>query len=669
MSKEYFTFLLFIFISIMTSSSLAGQEICDNGIDDDGDGLVDLNDDDCACPVLILSGLIPNPSFEDMTCCPNTEGELDCAVSWIQASRPTTDYVHTCGTLGNPFLGINAPQPFPDGEGGIGFRDGKPGNANFKEYAGACLTEAMEIDLEYKLDFFVGFASHFASRELNMGVFVTTNCNNLPFGNNDQNFGCPMNGPGWTQLGEILVSGNNEWVNVVYEFTVDQPYAAIVLGPACAPHPIFSQDPYFFMDRLTLEEKNKFGVPFAEITGSICEDDLTLVIEGDLGSSYQWYFNGIAIPNETEAFLTLVESPEVEGIYSAVITDDEGCFDSQDYVLTIPSYSSVISAAICDGDVYPFGTQNVTEVGEYEEDFVAADGCDSTVFLTLSFLENTSSNLPISICEADSLIFLDVIATEPGTYEASTINAAGCDSTIFIDLSIIENTSETIERSICDGEIFSLLDVTASEAGSYQAQTTSAAGCDSTITILLDVVPANEGITLSPFIEIELGASVSVEPDFTDPEIISYEWTTTSGVLLSTDRILDSYQALFTETLLLSGVDNNGCPAIDSIELRVDRNVDIYIPNVFTPNNDGNNDNFSLGATLAVIGIESLSIYDRWGNLVYDDKHEGSLDSYEGWNGKYKTQQASEGVYIYHLVVRVLGDQSLSFSGNVTLLR
>jgi gliding motility-associated-like protein len=613
------TLFIILLVSIFCSTDLIGQEICDNGIDDDGDGLIDLNDEDCACPALIPSGLIPNPSFEDMSCCPNDEGELDCAVTWIQASRPTTDYVHTCGVLGNPFLGKNAPLPFPDGEGGIGFRDGKPGNADFKEYAGACLNMAMEVGVDYKLDFFVGFPTDPDSRELNLGVFVTTNCNNLPFGNGDNTFGCPTNGPGWTQLGEILVVGENEWVNVIFDFTADQAYSAIVLGPACAPHPIFSQDPYFFMDRLTLAEKNKFGVPFAEITGSICEDDLTLVIEGDLGSSYQWYFNGIAIPDETGQMLLLEESPDVEGTYSAVITQDDGCFDSQDYVLTIPSYSSTVSASICDGEVLPFGTQILTEEGTYEEVFFAADGCDSTVLL---------------------------------------------------DLAVLENTSEIIEQTICDGDTYTLFDIIATETGSYSTQISNIAGCDSMITVLLDVVPANEGILLDPLIELELGDIIDINPSFTDPDMISYQWTSTnSNLILSEERALADYQAIFSETLILSGIDNNGCPALDSVEIRVNNDVEIYIPNVFSPNNDGNNDNFSIGGTRAVTGIQSITIYDRWGNLVYSDNHVGTLESYEGWNGRFDDQNAAEGVYTYLVLINILGNQSLTFSGNLTLLR
>ena len=65
------------------------QEVCDNAIDDDGDGLVDYNDDECKCDGTVPTSLIPNPSFEELTCCPVSKDQLECAVGWVQASECT----------------------------------------------------------------------------------------------------------------------------------------------------------------------------------------------------------------------------------------------------------------------------------------------------------------------------------------------------------------------------------------------------------------------------------------------------------------------------------------------------------------------------------------------------------------------------------------------------
>ncbi|MEM1214293.1 MAG: gliding motility-associated C-terminal domain-containing protein, partial [Bacteroidota bacterium] len=202
-----FPLLLLLLLALPTL--LLSQEICDNAIDDDGDGLVDLNDPECICEAFVPSSLIPNPSFEEQTCCPSANAMLNCAVSWVQASGPTTDYVHTCNNyLGNTSIPAFAPLPFPDGEGGVGFRDGEDiVNSNYKEYVGACLTEIMEIGQEYRFDFYVGFQDNVpGSMNVDLAIFGSTDCGNLPF-DNSFSPGCPTNTGNYTELGDVSVSG------------------------------------------------------------------------------------------------------------------------------------------------------------------------------------------------------------------------------------------------------------------------------------------------------------------------------------------------------------------------------------------------------------------------------------------------------------------------------
>ena len=126
-----FTILAFSFLFGWIPPGPPGEalvEICDNAIDDDGDGLIDLNDSDCNCPEVEPISLIPNPSFEDQECCPSNRSQMNCATTWIQASAPTTDYLHTCGWMG--WDDLPPPLPFPDGEGCLGFRNGRPGGGN-----------------------------------------------------------------------------------------------------------------------------------------------------------------------------------------------------------------------------------------------------------------------------------------------------------------------------------------------------------------------------------------------------------------------------------------------------------------------------------------------------------------------------------------------------------
>ncbi|MBX2877023.1 MAG: hypothetical protein KTR30_33195, partial [Saprospiraceae bacterium] len=200
-------------------------EICDNAIDDDNDGHIDLQDPDCACPVLEPVSHIPNPSFEEWNCCPESISQLHCAEAWNQASGATTDYLNTCGWMG--WKEFPPPLPFPDGEGIVGFRDGQdieeePG-PSWKEYAGACLLVPLKAGVTYRFQFYLGFSDQRSSPPLNVTFFGNADCKNLPFGRSTPHVGCPTNDTtNWVNLGSVFVSGNRNWVKEEITFTPEQ---------------------------------------------------------------------------------------------------------------------------------------------------------------------------------------------------------------------------------------------------------------------------------------------------------------------------------------------------------------------------------------------------------------------------------------------------------------
>ena len=426
-------------------------EICDNGIDDDGDGLIDLNDTaDCECNLIEPVSLIPNSSFEDINCCPNLQSELSCASGWIQASYPTTDFIHTCGWLGwnNEFDQFPPPQPFPDGQGIVGFRDGvyfPPGDGpdpmevirpNWKEYVGACLLSPMRADSSYYIEFDIGFVDSIVSPPIAVTLFGTTDCVNLPFGGgkDDPLTGCPTNVPEWVELGAVgVVGGEDIWVRAAIEVLHDEDIRAIAIGPSCANN-LNGHNRYYFLDNIILDEFESFQINVSSVSQP-CAEDFALEVEDYPELSYQWYKDGIALVGETSSKLSQIYG---EGNYQIRTINDTDCMLSGIYPFTVPLLINTVYHSICEGESFLFGDQELTEPGFYSDTLSVTSICDSVVVLELEIENAEVDSITAMIFEGESLDVGNQSFSQPGEYEFTVTPPDGCDVQTFLQLSFHE---------------------------------------------------------------------------------------------------------------------------------------------------------------------------------------------------------------------------------------
>ena len=423
-----------LLLCLLLPCLLFAQEICDNGIDDDADGLIDLNDPDCACQIIEPKSLIPNPSFEDLNCCPGSRSQLNCAVDWIQASEPTTDLIHQCGWMG--WEEFPPPQPFPDGEGIMGFRDGRvirdgEPETNWKEYAGACLLSPLLEGTSYRFEFDVGFVDLQQSPSIAISFFGTTDCQYLPFGTGNEAFGCPTNGPNWKKLGEVRVSGGrNTWVKSSIEIVPDENIRAIAIGPACSATSS-SVSTYYFFDNLLLADLEVFELRITEVEHP-CSPDFTLSVPFNPEYAYQWYLGGVALAGETAAALTRHYG---EGSYQVRITDDQSCRLTETYEYRIPVYRTPARVAICEDDSYRFGDRRLVQAGAYVDTFANRFGCDSIVALQLDVIGDTYDTLEATVLNGELFEIADYGFRAAGEYPLILTSSLGCDSLVLLKLS------------------------------------------------------------------------------------------------------------------------------------------------------------------------------------------------------------------------------------------
>ncbi|MFM7701222.1 MAG: cohesin domain-containing protein, partial [Bacteroidota bacterium] len=208
------------------------------------------------------------------------------------------------------------------------------------------------------------------------------------------------------------------------------------------------------------------------------------------GFTYQWRLNGNAINGATAASY----SANTAGAYSVVVTNSSegnGCSATSAVVNVIvkPNSSTTINAEICQGQTYTFGTQSLSTSGTYTRTVPSANGCDSIITLNLNVKPTAASSITASICQGQTYTFGSQTLTSSGTYTRNIIAANGCDSVITLALTVRSNASSNIAVAICQGQSYTFGNLSLTSSGNFTRTIPSANGCDSTINLDLLVNP------------------------------------------------------------------------------------------------------------------------------------------------------------------------------------
>jgi len=201
--------------------------------------------------------------------------------------------------------------------------------------------------------------------------------------------------------------------------------------------------------------------------------------------------------------------------------------------------------------------------------------------------------------------------------------------------------------------------------GQYMIFVTDGNGCKDSARVELNgkIIPEvdagrDRSILLSE--EVQLDAEVDASPD----QIV---WLPSAG--LSCDDCLDPVARPYTTTTYLIRVtSHDGCVDEDSLTVRVEERRRVFVPNAFTPNEDGVNDLLAVFAGDEVAEIRSFRIFSRWGALIYEARnYKPSGDI--GWNGYYRDKMVESGVFAWAAEVLFLDGATLLYKGDVTVIR
>jgi len=205
-------------------------------------------------------------------------------------------------------------------------------------------------------------------------------------------------------------------------------------------------------------------------------------------------------------------------------------------------------------------------------------------------------------------------------------------------------------------------------AGVYMLTIIDEKGCMNVTDVeILDAAPytVDAGDTLYTDLGFPAQINAIVTPNFVSKIV----WTPLEGLVFPTDSLNPVAVAPGSTLYNIEVTNPAGCVATDDVFILVNVLRPVYIPNVFSPNDDGINDYFFVAANPAVSEIEKFSVYNRWGALVYEQSGIPYGMDGGGWDGKFKGQFAEIGVYAYHARIKFIDGFTADYSGSVTVLR
>ena len=301
-------------LAVLSSAWLYSQEDCFDGIDNDNDGLIDLNDPDgCDCSSTEGTELVLNGDFEDFDVCPNGFSQLPAASGYYISQGGSTDYYNSCDYMGsglypnvNPLLGG------ANGNGIVGFFSDPPDVGNYREYVSTCLSNSLEPGQTYTLSFQIATTGTYSSGDV--GAIEFLNCTALSFGlfgsttcpndiGSDYNGCISNNSTDYINLLdeeiEVLV---NEWSTYTFSFTVPESISNIVIGGGCGV-PVCNgpgSNSYFYLDNLSIQSNpSEIETPEFTVVGNSCQG-FSFAVSNPPFDTYQWFVNGIAITGENQ---------------------------------------------------------------------------------------------------------------------------------------------------------------------------------------------------------------------------------------------------------------------------------------------------------------------------------------------------------------------------------
>lgn len=368
-----------------------------------------------------------------------------------------------------------------------------------------------------------------------------------------------------------------------------------------------------------------------------------------------------------------------------------------------PTYMSNQSVDLCSGGSYTFPNgfimNNITNGVTYSSTLSTINGCDSIINVHIFILPNIVVAIDTVLCSGDDYTFpdgthLDNI-TNNMSYSSMFVSSLGCDSTVVTNITQFPIQVLDVNASNTAGCVPLQVELTTSILGNSYLWTVSNGVnnynfTDDTVSYLfiesgeydvsLQLIDLNGcGLNQSfndVFVIYDQPTSLfgwgPIVGNIIDNEIIfnnlssnavSYFWDFGDGNYSNIPNPSNDYQDTGVYVISLIAYNEIGCSDTSYNSILIKDVVKIFVPNVFTPDNDEFNQVFFPYVTNVL--EYHLTIYNRWGMIMFE-----SYDQSVGWDGTYSDRGiVQDGTYVWVINIIDINQVKATYKGHVTVLK
>jgi gliding motility-associated-like protein len=325
------------------------------------------------------------------------------------------------------------------------------------------------------------------------------------------------------------------------------------------------------------------------------------------------------------------------------------------------------NSTICEGRSLTIGDSTFDKSGNYTIRINTLSGCDTLVNLNLFVIKKDTSDIERTICSGDSVMIGNQVFKESGAYEVILPSTNSCDSLVRLNLTVNLPSFTSIIDTICFGESLLVGDSLLEDSGNYTIVLKNTSNCDSTINITLTVIPPIQFEIIADSQLVYSGSTIQLNTS-TTLEGVTYQWQPSNNV--SNAQISNPTSIVNSSTwYYLTITTTNNCKNEDSLFVEVrpteipeceEKNV--FLPNAFSPNGDGENDVYYIESNYDLDKINFM-IFNRWGQKVFETD-----DELIGWDGTFNGKPALGDSFGY-VFEGICGTRKIKRSGNITIIR